>query len=456
MADYPGKEKGQRARMVIEEFLRERLTTKLDKLPDDDPKRSDVIAQHQRTVWLEDAARRVRQIQAVTHSLKPIHPDARGTNLYVAPSQLPVHGEVGSHILGEDFVSDVVGNAAALDVYKLLKLEVDGQALLDALLVDDPAIVAALSDDAVQAKEWQVAFVGLVQLRDDEMASHVRAKQLYWLAGNDPTVDSAYHLLAPLYATSLAHAVYGVLQEDRFGEANKTARQARREGRAHDGVFRDYRGLAVQKMGGTKPQNISQLNSERGGNNYLLGSLPPKWRSRDLRMPWHVNSIFEGTFGNREVVRNTLRQLLRFLERDPASNRDTRNQVDAYIDTLIDELAQMAGEWLRVLEPGWSHDERCELVRAEQLWLDPQRAESDEEFRKEWLWMDWPAQIGSRFANWLNSQLGGKLPVGDAEHRQWKKELLVDESPNGWAQELHRLSKKLDSARLVAVQEGME
>src|SRR5690606_31444829 len=106
---------------------------------------------------------------------------------------------------------------------------------------------------------------------------------------------------------------------------------------------------AVQKMGGTKPQNISQLNSERGGNNYLLGSLPPKWRSRDLRMPWHVNSIFEGTFGNREVVRNTLRQLLRFLERDPASNRDTRNQVDAYIDTLIDELAQMAGEWLRVL-----------------------------------------------------------------------------------------------------------
>src|SRR5690625_5846745 len=52
-------------------------------------------------VWLADAARRVSQIQAVTHVLKATHPDARGSSLYVAPSELQQHAEVGSHVLGD-------------------------------------------------------------------------------------------------------------------------------------------------------------------------------------------------------------------------------------------------------------------------------------------------------------------------------------------------------------------
>ncbi len=107
-------------RTTIERFLKERLDAKLDKLPADDPKRPELIAQHARETWLADAARRVAQIQIVTHTLKPIHPDARGTNLFRTPHDLPPHSEVGSHVLGSDFSSDVVGNAAALDVFKLL------------------------------------------------------------------------------------------------------------------------------------------------------------------------------------------------------------------------------------------------------------------------------------------------------------------------------------------------
>ena len=42
--------------------------------------------------------------------------------------------------------------------------------------------------------------------------------------------------------------------------------------------------------------------------------------------------------------------------------------------------------------------------------------------------MDWPAEIGKRFARWLNGQLEGKLPVGDAEAREWRKVLMADDS----------------------------
>ena len=259
-------------------------------------------------------------------------------------------------------------------------------------------------------------------------------------------------LLAPLYATSLAHAVHAQVQEDRFGEANKAARQARRERRMHDGVFHDYPGLAVQNMGGTKPQNISQLNSERRGVNYLLSSLPPNWQTSAVRLPVHAVSVFDRLFIARPEVRRTVRTLLVFLESNPDANLATRERREALLDTLVDELVSLAAELQQLLPPGWSRDDErfADLHRSEQLWLDPLRAEQPDEaeFAREWLQMDWPAAVGQRFANWLNAQLRGKLPLGDAEARAWQKELLTDE--DGFQQQLRALRQRLNDTATEA------
>lgn len=443
-------------REAIHAFLQERLNAKLEKLKaEKEGKRAELIAQHQPNPWLEDAARRVQQIQAVTHSLKPIHPDARGTNLYVKPRTLPALPELGSHALGERFVGDVVGNAAALDVYKLLKLEVNGRSLLTALLAQDADALAALHTDPAQAEKLRDAFVSLTQPRAEGPSSHTLAKQLYWLTGTDACDDAHYTLLAPLYATSLAHAVHAQVQEDRFGEANKAARQARRERKMHGGVFHDYPRLAMQYLGGvptngrvkkTKAQNISYLNGERGGMNYLLSSLPPQWQASAVRMPVHATSVFDRLFIARPEVRRTVRALRVFLEADPDANLATRERREELLDALVDELVSLAAELQQILPPGWSRDDErfADLHRSEQLWLDPLRAEQPDEaaFASEWLQMDWPAAVGQRFANWLNAQLRGKLPVGDAEARVWKKELLTDE--DGFQQQLRTIRQRLD------------
>ena len=198
---------------------------------------------------------------------------------------------------------------------------------------------------------------------------------MYWLAADDPCTDDDYVLLPPLHATSLVHELYAQIQEDRFGEVNKVARQARRERKPHDGVFRDYPGLAAQKLGGTKPQNISQLNSERGGVNYLLASLPPMWSRTKLWQPAHVESVFEKLYIVRPEVRRAIRDLRAFLATEPAPNLQTRQRRDAYIDVVVDEIVTMAGEFLQTFPAGWTRDvERFQkLAREEQLWLDPLR-----------------------------------------------------------------------------------
>ncbi len=420
----------QQLRALIETFLKDRFDTKAEKLAPDDPKYQALVEQFQFDTWINDAARRVGQLQVVTHSLKPIHPDAKGSNLYAPPESLHAHNLVGSHVLPADFAGDVVGNAAALDVYKFLKLQFEGKSLLERALENDSEFANALSDNPEQAQAWINAFAEITEPRG-EHASHTRGKQLYWLVGDDAAelendADN-FRLLAPLYATSLAHRVFQTINHDRFSEEAKGSRKAKREGKYAEQPVHSYLNLAVQKMGGTKPQNISQLNSERGGNNYLLASLPPSWNVRDIRPPLKVASVFShpGVFGSRLEVRSLVKDLKRFLETNPSTDMHTRDLRDDYSAMLMDELALFAIQ-MHSLPAGWSDDEKCELVAEEAFWLDPGRAEEDVPFREARNNVEWAEEIRHRFANWLNAALGEKLPLGDVEFRHWQKTLAKD------------------------------
>jgi CRISPR-associated protein Csy1 len=407
-------------RGLIADFLKKRLEDKLEKSPDDDSKRAELHQQFVPAIWLEDAARRVKQIQAVTHSLKPIHPDAKGSSLYSPPQAQPALQVVGSHCLGEDFASDVVGNAAALDVYKLLKLEHQGRSLLALAAAHDGDLVAALSDDVAQAEGWIDAFSGLTEPRG-RVASHTLAKQLYWLIGNDPHDDGSFHLLAPLYASSLAHRVYQALQDDRFSDEATAARTAKKENEFSERPVREYPQLAIQKLGGTKPQNISQLNSERRGDNLLFASLPPIWRSSGLKPLLGTDSMFR-RYGGRVEVKKMVKALLAFLKSDPTGNRETRECRAEWVDGLIDEFLQFSAE-LQSLPPGWSQSPECHLSNSEKHWLDPEGVEQELASDGLPLSADTTERVSVLFANWLNAQLRDPLPMGDPEYLEWRNRI---------------------------------
>lgn len=411
-------------RTLIADFLRMRRDDKLDKVKDDDEtapaQRAKFAQQFLAATWLDDAARRVTQIQAVTHSLKPIHPDAKGTNFYCAPLDLPGLSVVSSHCLGSDFVSDVVGNAAALDVYKFLKLEHQGNTFLALALRRDADLAEAFSNDTKQAQVWMSAFAGIVEPRG-RVNSHTLAKQIYWLIGDDPDPhdNASFHLLAPLYATSLAHRVYLTIQDDRFSDAAKIAREAKKDGTFSDRPVREYPQMAIQKLGGSNQQNIGQLNSERNGENFLLASLPPIWRSLAIKPVLGTDSMFD-RFGWRPEVKRLIGTLLVFLKSDPARNLETRERSDKMVNTLIDEFWQFSAE-LHSLEPGWSQVRECQLGAAEKHWLDPDGvAQACSESGLQ-LPTDTAENVSRNFANWINALLRDPLPMGDPEFIHWRK-----------------------------------
>ncbi|MBI4742773.1 MAG: type I-F CRISPR-associated protein Csy1 [Betaproteobacteria bacterium] len=405
-------------RSTIAGFLQDRLQPKLEKLKaDDDEARQKLIAEHQPATWIADAARRVGQIQQVTHAIKFTHPSADGSSLSSPGNPAADTLELGSHSLAGEWSADVVGNAAALDVYKFLRLSVDGRTLLDRAIAHNPALAEALSDDASLAAEWLAAFAALPEAKGGP-SSHKLAKQLYW-----PLDDGGYHLLAPLLSSPLAHAVHKRIAEDRFSDAAKAARDARRANKPHPHGYRDYPNFAIQSFGGSKPQNISQLNSERRGENYLLASAPPVWESPALRPPLKTDTVFSGYFGRRTEVRRLVGVLKGFLLRvaDAGTNiriRDTRAELVA---DLCGEALHMAAELRNFMEAGWSAQADCQLNLAEQCWLDPARALGDEDFAARYRRGDWKDEVCLRFANWLNAALKtDKTLLGGPEALVWQ------------------------------------
>ncbi|MEH6490660.1 type I-F CRISPR-associated protein Csy1 [Halopseudomonas sp.] len=406
-------------RRAIGEFIQTRLQAKLDKLKADQrDERERLQAAHEPEVWLAEAARRVGQIQQVTHAIKYIHPDARGTNLYSAGNSQAGDAFVGTHVLGEALAPDVVGNAAALDVYKFLRVEVAGHTLLALALEQHPSLREALSADASKADEWMGAFAGLVEAKG-KPTSHTLAKQLYW-----PLADGQYHLLLPLFPSSLVNAVWTEVREYRFSDQAKAAREAARNKAAHPHGYHEYPNVAVQKFGGTKPQNISQLNSERYGENHLLPSVPPSWRSPEVRPPLQAESIFVRGFASQRSVREAMDNLRSYLQRvKNVNNKAVREGRARRVQAVFDALLQYAAQ-LWSLPPGWSAEPDCRLSVEEQCWLDPQRSLLDEEFAVRYQQTDWQDHITRRFANWFNARLfdaGNGLSVGENEALEWRR-----------------------------------
>lgn len=419
-------------RTLVDNFILERRQLKLDKLGEgDDDKRQKLLEEHQRETWIADAARRVAQIQLASHTLKPIHPDARGNSVYLRENQCSEKGLVGTHVLSEGRIDDVVGNAAALDVFKFLKLPHEGKTVLTRALENDPALHSALSDNAALAQAWVEAFAGIMERKTD-IASHTLAKQLYF-----PLADGGYHLLAPLFPTALVHRLHATLQADRFSDAAKEARAARKEKNAWHEGYREYPGLAVQNIGGTKPQNISQLNSERGGVNHLLPSLPPNWQSEPVTPPTRRKSVFgkNGAFSSRRDVWERTKELGQFLlnVRD-WTNVEIRNARARRIDGIIDLLVDFSTH-VRDLPSGWSLRPECQLDAVEMRWLDPGAERTDAQQGDDAVQAsasssisgDWLDEVSTRFANWLNAAISTeRTPMGDEEHREWN--ILVKEA----------------------------
>lgn len=427
-------------RALIEQYIQGRLNEKLEKLKEDDfTEREKLFKKYQPETWLEDASLRISQIRLATHTPKQHHPSSKASAMFYA-IQNKIHDFVGSQNINLE--PDVIGNAAVLDVFKLLRQKFDGTSLLDRLLKADKNFIAALSSNTEQAEIRFKRFLAFSEIPSELNAGRL-SKQVYF-----PINQDDYHVLVILYPSALVHRVYQQISHDRFGEQNKALREARFKSLHQKQESREYPNLLVHNYGGSKPQNISQLNSDRRGSMWLLPSLPPVWQGLMVELP-KSGSVFTGYLNNRKDVKPILKSIIYMYLKEYKNNDEFRTKRNDLVDQLVDCVIDMSLELQQSANSGWTLEPQRQFNRAESFWLDrgyreelfdkeEQGSLNDEE--KEWLAAyrdrDWRIEVGNNFGNWLNKILTtkGKLAdLDDHETRVWsialrdKLQLLKEE-----------------------------
>ena len=382
-----------------------------------------LLEAHKPVNWLTDASKRASQISLVTHAAKFSHSDSKASG-FTAAFQEPDHRLLGTHSLSTPAI-DVVGNAAALDVANLLLLEGEGVSLWQQIQAGNTKSLECFTNDKTQLSDWLSGF--REALETTQIRSHSLSKQVYFqIAVNE------YHLISPLFPSSLADRLYSEIREAKFGDVAKQAREARKKGIGSPHDIVDFPDLLTMNYGGSKPQNISLLNSRRRGQSFLFNSAPPYWEDKLIVPLKHKNSLW--TLLDRRT-RKTVNRLRRFLgEKAHQANNDTiKKQRAAYVTEIVDQFIVLVAEIRRLGNAGWTADSTLPL--AEQCLLDPDRRalvdQLDDEFIEAYDTKSWLDSVADQFGLWLNNRLskiktdnGETLDnLGDSEQHVWRQEL---------------------------------
>ncbi|GIA11180.1 TPA: type I-F CRISPR-associated protein Csy1 [Vibrio cholerae] len=327
--------------------------------------------------WLPDAAKRAGQISVASHPCTFSHPSARkNKNGYVssiiAKNKPRIDGFLRSGNVSVE--PDALGNAAALDVYKFLSLEMSDQRSLLVHIEQESELARQLLD--IPSCEYQALRDGFLKMVDSDQASvsSSKIKQVYF-----PIADGEYHLLSLLTHSGHLFELRKRLDALRFGDAVKEARECKKTNHFHPAGYQEIFGLTTIGFGGTKPQNISVLNNQNAGKAHLLASIPPELTPRDIRLP--RTDFFIESF-NAWQAKEVLESLHRLFLTDynNINLRDGRDyRIQQYVDLVIEKMWQV-----RLFLEAYSGELSSALPLEQKIWLYPEFAEQRQQ-EDEWL-----------------------------------------------------------------------
>ncbi|WP_278966984.1 type I-F CRISPR-associated protein Csy1 [Megasphaera elsdenii] len=346
--------------------------------------------------WLQSVVDRIPSCTLSTHVGKFTNPEVKvnildrgqGTNREYVSTDTVTHD-----------IDIVVSSAAYLSTASLLMLPLeDRQLVLLHLKQRDLALKKDFTSLGIDYEKVCTDVDGLFQAALPDHTDQ-NLKQVYF-----PVSDGNYHLLTVMPSSSL------LLQlKKRIDDMGSEEREHKKSGEAYTKIF----SLTGIGFGGTKPQNISTLNSRQHGIAYLLPSLPPQLELRTLRFP--KRDFFRESIPYQPL--NDLLHQLHVILKTEKNNMGIRMQRDEVTAALVDLVLMTAYEF-RKHEAGWSNQPSfSNLPQAQKIFLD----DAYKADRSEGTWQQ---MISRSFARYIISQYekvyekvmkSEKIVLGDAE-----------------------------------------
>ena len=355
--------KKEKAAQTLEEYIRESAE-----------KKNKTIFQ-----WLADVTENIAQCKMAFYVGKYVHPDSR-VSAYQS-SHVTEDGYVVTD--GNTCVPDILTPAQDIGSANFLLFPVNQEiTVLEDLLGKGGRTREVLERMGLPFAPLEKAAEDLKQRSGAMPAStETQLRQVYFPVGEDQ-----YHLLTILPASSLMWKCAGIIRNLRAGAF--AAHDAKDP--AYGSDWAEIRDLTMVGFGGTKPQNISALNSKRGGKAFLIPSLPPILASQTVRLP--KKNFFYDTLRSQSIAPDLF--ALHKLMKADRNNVDIREKIKEFLMHIVD-IALVEGERVRETPEGWTEEERyANLFTAQKIWLDDKYQERRND-------PDWIPSVCDDFARWV-------------------------------------------------------
>lgn len=341
-------------------------------------------------LWFAKATKNARY-GVTTHTSTFTHPDAKVTPILFSKARFN-NGYLTSNNVNMSQSFDVFGNAATDTIVKETYL------FLTKKLANGNTIWQQFRDETDAAKvfvrnlnqDFEKAYSNLnkIFVNQNEIMTTGRLKQVYF-----PIEKVNYHLLSLVISSPMITELVKRVDKIRFDESIKEAKECRKKQQYYEGEYNDLLNLTQVGFGGSKPQNVSVLNSQNAGRAYLLSSCPPILEKRMIRLP---RTDFFAQCLYRKNYQESFMQLHKFMQLD-LNNIDIRTAIHNIIQFVIDQVLLQAFKIRETYPKGWSNqDYYADLPKLQRLWLD-QIYEVDRETQTEWR-----DEISHDIARWIS------------------------------------------------------
>lgn len=396
---------------IIEEFIVRRkeqwLTQKIKSGKEDEAVlKQKADEQFSMRNWIGNASLRAKQLHVVTHVAKLSHPDAKAS-AFVASCSKRNDGYLRTGNV--DYQTDVYGNAAALDVYNFLALDLrDHLSILEAFERRDLELVDFIRNLELDFETLRENFLK----KNDEAAPQTSSliKQVYF-----PIGENKYHLLSIVSPTGMMAQLNQRIRTIR--ETTKESREKFKDADCQEVSYEQLTNLTKIGFGGSKPQNISSINNQEHGVFFLLPSLPPQLPQKHLRLP--TEDFFkQSIFFKNPLFMYEFEALERWLN-SSLNNQMSRQSIRYHIDNLIDRILLMAQPY-QALEAGWT-EAKTGLPIYQKIWLD--RAFEMQHQNQD----EWRDKLADRITLWMIDsweRVSHRKRFGDNEIEEIKHMIL--------------------------------
>lgn len=385
--------------------------------------------------WLEDNAKKSGCIMKATHILKFSYTSSAPEGIYSEDKS--TESVLSTSSLIKALIPDLAhSDGALISVSRFLNLEFKSVRLIDLILDKKYGFLNEFPEDETQLASWKNGFTKLAQ-KTRKIQTTDKAKQIYFPLNDTKKYKSVeeipYHLITPLFPSSLSEELYQYINTLKFGEEQKIIKEHHRPKKTddspkfHTSTLVSIANRAIQHFGGEYPRNVSMLNANRQGSVFLFTTQPPIWE-KQLKPPTYKVSLFENL--SNYQINEDIKYLIEFLQRFKyldLSYKDPKRyaHLERWVESIVDEVLYYANS-IQKLPASWSADDAIKLKIEHQYFLDPYR--DDDVFQASRSTTDWQTVVRDDFASWINRKLvlEDKKFTPLAEHTQLWKNLFKD------------------------------